>query len=191
MMGPGVLFVPPKMAGVARKLPFSLQQRIALAILLISLVLWTSAKRLQTGWSMVRIRPGEPPLHSALAECPNCKGLAISSARDVGRLVARFFAHDDAALAAAASTLPGSDKLTVTLRLPHDGHFMRLDSIQIGNACRASTASNRRRVRSARGRRATSSVVEIPSHARIFVRRLQWKRFRSCMTQHFAPFPGS
>lgn len=37
------------------------------------------------------------------------------------------------AFAAAASTLPGSDTVTATSREPHSGHFMRLDSMEIGN----------------------------------------------------------
>ena len=41
---------------------------------------------------------------------------------------------EPAALAAAASTLPGSDSVTMTSVALHDGHFIRSDSIEIGNA---------------------------------------------------------
>src|SRR4051794_37631626 len=56
------------------------------------------------------------------------------------------------ALAAAASTLPGSDRLTVTSREPHFGQRMRLDSMKSGTPFRVSTASSGHQAQVARHR---------------------------------------
>jgi hypothetical protein len=51
-----------------------------------------------------------------------CSSLIRRQSRHVGRPT----------FAAAASTLPGSDTVTATSRDPQSGHFMRLESIEIG-----------------------------------------------------------